>query len=304
MMRRLQTIVRSNQGSVVVVTALALFMVIGCTAIVSDAGILLLNRWRLENLVDAAVLAGVQELPASASTAISVAGSYARLNGKEGDAVDVRVVGATKLTAQATRTVPLFFAKIFGINTASVTAKAAASITPMGSVGNIVPFGLAKMNLIFGQSYTLKLGEGTGYQGNFQALALGATGWDNYRGNIENGYKGSLKVGDWILTETGDMSGPTRQGVKYRIDMDPSATYSTVGKASPRVITVPIIDSLTVNGRSEVLIVGFAGFFLEDFSGGGKNSTVTGKFMKMVTPGEGSSTASSWGLYASRLVRY
>lgn len=304
MRRLLCGTLRSRRGSVIVVTALGLFMMIGCAAIVSDVGLLYVNRMQLTNLADAAVLAGVQELPASSTTAVSVALSYARLNGKAGDAVDARVVGGTKLTVQATRVVPLFFARIFGFQSSNVAATAAAAITPMSSVANIVPFGIVKQELVFGQTYTLKLGEGDGYSGNFGALALGATGADNYRTNIEQGYKGSLKVGDWIPTETGDMSGPTRQGVRSRIDADPSATFGTVTRNSPRILTVPIIDNLTVSGRTDVLIVGFAGFFLEDFSGGGVNSTVKGKFMKLVTPGEGSTSAGSWGLYATRLVRY
>jgi hypothetical protein len=76
-----------------------------------------------------------------------------------------------------------------------------------------------------------------------------------------------------------------------------------VVKGSPRILIVPVIDSLTVHGRSEVLIVGFAAFFLEGVGGHGNNNYVTGKFMQMVMPGDISTGVTGYGLYGSTLIK-
>ncbi len=86
--------------------------------------------------------------------------------------------------------------------------------------------------------------------GNFAALALGSTGASIYEGNITNGYDGTISVGDLILSETGNMSGPTYDGVSYRVEH--GLIY----------VVIPILNTLDVNGRKIVEIVGFANFKL------------------------------------------
>jgi len=165
-----------------------------------------------------------------------------------------------------------------------------------------VPFGVVKQPLIYGQTYTLKDGAGDGYSGNYGALALGGNGANVYLGNIEDGYSGLLSIGEWVYTEPGNMSGPTGNGVDYRISLDPTATFATVQKGSPRILVVPIIDSLTVNGRSQVQIVGFAAFFLEGVGGKGNKDYVTGKFMQMVMSGDSGGGGTGYGLYGAALL--
>ncbi len=99
------------------------------------------------------------------------------------------------------------------------------------------------------------------------------------------------------------MSGPTGNGVDYRISLDPTATFATVQRGSPRILVVPIIDSLEVNGRSQVQIVGFAAFFLEGVGGQGKDNYVTGKFMQTVESGDGETGATGYGLYGAALIQ-
>ena len=306
MLERIRKVLDNRRGAFAVLAAISMTAMMGFAALATDVGMLYANRVQLTNLTDAAVLAGAQDLPGNASQAVASANSYAGLNGKAGDKVDVNILNnGTIMTARASRTVPMIFARVLGVENSVVTATAAALISPVGGMdANIVPFGLVKQNLVYGQDYKLKLGAGDGYQGNFAALALGGNGASVYRDNIKFGHNGPIKAGDWITTETGDMSGPTKQGVQYRISLDSTATFDSVEKGSPRIITVPVIDSIQVNGRNEVLVVGFAAMFLEDFTGGGPNSFVIGKFIKMTVPGDGSGSAGNWGLYSAKLIPY
>ncbi len=296
-------LLREEKGSAMVVMVLSIAVMMGFAALVIDIGNLYLNRIRLVNMADAAALAGVQDLPNSPELAVNNAYRYAAQNGMNSDIVGVSIsTNNTVVTVNVTRTVPFFFAKIFGMISTDVAARAVAGIKPITGVSDVVPFGVVKQEFIYGQTYTLKDGAGSGYDGNYGALALGGNGANIYRGNIENGYSGQLRIGDWVYTEPGNISGATSTGVEYRISLDPTATFATVQAGSPRILIVPIIDSLIVNGRSEVQIVGFAAFFLEGVGGEGNKNYVTGRFLEMVVLGDTGSGDTSYGLYGCSLI--
>ena len=299
-------ILRSQKGVVTLISALSFVVFLGIAALVVDLGIIYLNRNQVANAADAAALAGAKDLPGHTDLALANAHQYAVTNGKAGDIiVPLLSDNNTTLSITITRKVPLIFAQVFGKDSVIINASATAKVMPFkgGGIG-IVPWGIEKQTLVYGQTYTLKLGGGSGYNGNFQALALGATGANNYRDNIINGYQGTYRIGDWIQTETGNMSGPTKSGVNSRISRDPTATFDTVQSNSARIIIVPVIDSLQVSGRTDVLIVGFAAFFLEGAGGGGNDCFVYGKFRQMVIPGEAAdASTTSYGLYAVVLTK-
>lgn len=306
--RTLRNLLRCRKGAVAVIAAAAIIGLSSMAALAVDVGVLYLNRYQLANAADAAALAGAQDLPDSPDQAIATAVNFATANSKPSPTPDgvepVLSKSNTALTVRLTRNVPLYFARILGLNSSVVAATATAELkTYTGGTNGIVPFGIVKQNFVYGQTYQLKLGPGDSYHGNFQALALGATGASNYTSNIKYGYKGTFKIGDWILTETGNMSGPTSSGVSYRVGLDPAATFESVQPGSGRIIVVPVLDSLLVSGRSDVLVVGFAAFFLEGSGGGGNDFYVYGKFREMVVPGESSSSATYYGLSVVTLTQ-
>lgn len=296
-------LLREEKGAAIVVVALSMTAMMGFSALVVDVGNLYLNKTRLSNMADAAALAGVQDLPGNPESAVASARSYAAQNGMNGDVVGVTVSNNnTVVTVNVARTVPFFFAKVLKMTSANVEARAAAAIRPITATSGVVPFGIVRQQFNYGDPYTLKEGGGSGYNGNFGALALGSSGSPVYQNNIKRGYSEQLHIGQWVPTEPGNMSGPTSEGVDYRMALDPEATFETKGKDSPRILIVPIIDSLEVNGRSEVQIVGFAAFFLEGAGGSGNDNYVRGTFMKMVTPGDIGTGTTDYGLYGSTLI--
>lgn len=293
-------LLREQKGSVIVIVALATTVLIGFAALTVDMGLLYLNRIELSNMVDASALAGARDLPSSATQAVAVARNYASINGLPSDTLSFRVgTGGSSLAVTASRRVNLLFAPILGLANQTINASATASVSAAGAATGVVPWGIEKETLTYGQTYTLKVGGGSGNTGNYGALALGGTGGNNYRDNIEYGYSGQLKVGDWVNTEPGNKVGPTDQGVDYRISQDPNATFSTVQKGSPRVVIVPIVESLDVNGRKPVQIAGFAAFFLQSSSKG----VVTGVFMQMVSSDIPPGGGTSYGLYNIKLTQ-
>ncbi|MDD5761864.1 MAG: pilus assembly protein TadG-related protein [bacterium] len=144
--------------------------------------------------------------------------------------------------------------------------------------------------------------------GHFFCLAIDGTGGSLYRDTIENGSNAPVKIGDAVTLEPGDMVGPTRQGTQALMDADPNSTWNAeknlpesnaykitpqAGEKpwmhSPRVIRIPIYDpeiALT-QGRSEMVIAGFAGFWIESI---GHQGTVTGRYVQMPALGEAGPT--------------
>jgi len=296
-------ILGEEKGAAIILLAFSISVVLGFAALAIDVGNMYLHKSRLANLADAAALAGTQDLPSDPQLAMDNARNYAALNGLEKDTIGVSISGNNRIIAvDATRKVPFFFAKVFDKTSASVAARAVATIGTITGTSGVVPFGIAKQQFNYGQIYDLKAGAGSGYNGNYRALALGCSGATIYKKNIKDGYKEALHIGDWVSTETGNMSGPTSEGVDYRMNLDPQATFQALEKSSPRILIVPIIDSLEVSGRSEVLIVGFAAFFLEGVGGEGNKNYVTGRFLEMVVLGDTGSGDTSYGLYGVSLI--
>ena len=290
-----------DTGAALVLTALFLVVLLGFSALVIDIGLLYINRLALVNAVDAAALAGVQDLPYSPTMAMEKAKEYAAANGANGDEVKVAVRnGDHEVQVTASRDVKLYLARIFGITEQRLTASATAQVGSISGCFGAAPFGVVEQDFILGEQYTLKCGPHRlpGYlRGNFGALALGDKGASKYEDNIKYGYDGKLEVGDWVDTEPGNMSGPTVEGVKYRIEQcqhEPKCTYDSVKKDCNRVIIVPVIRNLDkAHGRDSVEIVAFAAFFLEgtlrEGDGGDdedSGSSVVGRFIRMVLPGE------------------
>jgi hypothetical protein len=147
-----------------------------------------------------------------------------------------------------------------------------------GSIGDIIPICITPYSLIVGEEYKLKYGGGEGSMGNYGCLALGGEGSTLYEENITYGYGGELKVGDIILTEPGNNSGPTNRGINARISGHEDETYSDYSTSSPRVVTIPIVDHLP-EGRAEVRVIGFGKFFLEEVGGAGNNCYIVATYL-------------------------
>lgn len=301
-------ILSGQQGSSIILFALSLMVIAGCAALVTDIGMLAIVKAKLTNAVDAATLAASRAYLEHPGTERSVAASYLEKNGFPGIQFDLNLDSINKtVEIIASQDVPYGFGKILGIDEATVQSRATAQVLPVLSVSQgIRPFALPDMPLVFGASYTLKEGGGSGYTGNYGAIALGGNGASTYLDNIIEGYDGRLMVGDKIDTEPGNMSGPTYTGVTSILadcTDDTICTATDFQPDCPRLITIVIVDSMAVNGRKTVTIKGFASFFLTSVEGEGRSSIVHGTFVRSLTAGEIGVGQSDYGLYGVKLIQ-
>jgi hypothetical protein len=288
----------NERGAIMILVALSMIVLLLSSAFVVDIGMSYVQKSKLQSAVDASALAAAQELP-DVTSALDYADQYINLNGFSPSDIDVSFSNEDKMvTVTGTKSFNYLFAKVIGYNMGTLTAAAAATISTIGGVSGAVPLGLEKQTFVYGESYTLKNGGGSGHTGNYGAIALGDTGASNYVDKLKYGYSNTLTVGQSVDTETGDMKGPTDRGVEFRIDKDPTATFDTVQKGSPRIIIIPVMDTMDVNGREPVTIVGFAVFFLES----SHNGVITGKFMEMAVRNSTSGSGTNYGAHHLKLT--
>ena len=106
----------NERGTASVLVAAGLVVLVGFLALVSDAGLLYINRARVVNALDSAVLAGVQELPGNPVKAVEIAQEYAQANGLPAGECHFSVADDFySISGEAQRPVGFFFARVLGM---------------------------------------------------------------------------------------------------------------------------------------------------------------------------------------------
>ena len=115
---------------------------------------------------------------------------------------------------------------------------------------------------------------------DFFPIALppnGGAAW--YEQNIPGCWPSVAQIGDLIPSEPGNMVGPTTAGTQTLIDRDPGAYWDAGANRvmsnlspSPRIVVIPVYDpmvydSARAQGRTDIQISNFVGFFIESLQG-------------------------------------
>lgn len=193
-------------------------------------------------------------------------------------------VGASpkdSIRVTAVRTLNMAFAPVIGIKKLTVRAHSVAQLFAADSVtGLAMPWVIEfDTNAPPAKGATVDLRTGGTPTGGTWRLPSDSNSGSLYRTRIENGFEGTLSVGDTIELVPGLKVGPTSQGVNYRIGLDPNATFATVKSTSPRIVIVPFIAPGTMgsgNGAPEK-VIGFASFFLT----GSQHGAVQGQYLNV-----------------------
>jgi len=292
---------RRNSGQTLVIITLVLPVLLAAAALGTDIGAFYINWLQLQKAADAAVLAGANFLPDDPAEANTTATHFAESNGIKASEIVSTTFGANDLsiTMKVQRTVPYYFARVLGLQSAPVVASATgapqyppttlnantpgavppggddngANGTTCGSIGScdLIPIGLDS-NTVYSDGENITLQQGEIGPGNWDLLALGGVGGNNLRTNIANGYNSMVSVGDWVTTEPGKKVGPVDQGFQDRLtqaaSVDPGGTYLSHSLTDPRVLVLPVVDWENQHGRSSVEVTAFATVWLDSYSSG------------------------------------
>jgi len=117
---------KDERGAVMVLVALGMVVFISMAGLVIDGGREYLERQKIQNALDAAALAGAQELP-DTSAATLAALDYASLNGLNPHNLVVFFPSSGMITVECTEDIDMYFLPVLNINQKSVNAIAGAA---------------------------------------------------------------------------------------------------------------------------------------------------------------------------------
>lgn len=258
-------------------------------------------RPRAQLAAAAAVPGGGEE-----EAAISTAEEYALKNGADPAGLNVYIStepsGAKVVHVSAEKRVDFLLARLLGYSHGKVQASASAAVAGITACRGIAPLLVPKQDFQFGARYTLKYGDPV-YPGNFGALALGGRGANVYRHNLIYGYGGKVSVGDLVMTEPGNMSGPT-QGIDERLARcRRNCTVDNFEPGCPKILIIPVyIPDGSLHGRDEVKVAGFAAFLVDRADS--ERDEIHGYFISTTVPGGEADLTQppGYGLYAVKLL--
>jgi len=308
------------------VAALVLSILLGMAGMALDLGNYASHRRQLQNAADSIALAASRDLPDAAAAQASAQQWAAKNDVAWGDvtfAVSPQSASNPnpKVSVDVREQHAFAFMKVLGVKSKSVGAHAAAIKTSPGGVGGLMPWSVDDSvagGAVPGTIVTVKYDANNVANGNFAPLSLDGTGSSVYLATIENGSTSVICAqgvancttvsrectGSQCPTQPGNVIGPTRTGVDYRMtntdarcdqfdevfvnpvdgryQINPRCNPWLAGSySSLRVFIVPVINSLC-NGRCNVTVTGFALFWLEGFGSGGctgNSCEVKGRFV-------------------------
>lgn len=305
-MRRLS----DTRGQTVVLTVVFITGLLAMSAFVLDVGSWYRAHRAAQATADASALAGAQALPGNRDQARSDALDYAARNG--GGVVAGNVEFSTEFVTDDTvavrveREAPGFFARIFGIGSVSIGAKAVARATAPAAAQyvapvvvninhSLLPGGLGCDPLVcdpvFNEETELEL---LNLHSPGSGDAAGAFGLIDLKGG--NGSVGADELASWMLRGF-DKNMPlgiynSVPSVKFNSSHFRDALAARLNSE----ILIPIYDTLKKSGsNAEYNVIGWIGFVPTEFKGGGNSGQIVGHFTRVVWRGIAATSANQPG---------
>jgi len=224
---------KNEKGQVMIIVVVVLTVLLGFTALTVDGGTGYVAKSKLQNAVDAAALAGAQQLPNNTTQAIADAKVYAQKNGIDlaKDNVTFSIENddhSIKVAVQ--RTLPTYFARIFGKNSTIVSADATGTAGYAASVPWIVPFAIPRpVEFNYDNTYVLRMYGGGPYPEGYK-----------YPKDYQNAYPEYTNISDYNVYKTN-----TEVQLKNEPSRD-NPNPSNIGKKIPENKEVEYISNKKV----------------------------------------------------------
>jgi Flp pilus assembly protein TadG len=301
---------RSERGQVFGFIAVGIVALLAMGAFVVDVGGAYEAHRRAQAAADASALGAAQLLPGDTVDATGAANALQLKNLPDGS-ISTPVYSSTystndTVTVTANKSLSGVFSTIFNGKTAHATARATVGSYTGWSM-DIAPWAIPQQNLVWSQTVQFKTQ--TAGQGNFGAAQLPilqnsctlGTGGNDYRNLIQNQENSCLvQVGDGLQSKTGNLAGPTQQGLDNRVvngmnviqpfcmtpdscpilDKQADGSYILTTYNHPNLIVIPVVDQIS-NGSKPYTVLGFAWFIIQRYD----SKDVWGMFIGSSAPG-------------------
>ncbi|MBA2536597.1 MAG: hypothetical protein H0V20_04080 [Actinobacteria bacterium] len=309
---------RNDRGQAAVLTVLSLAALLGMAALVLDVGSWFREQRATQAAADASALAAAQSLPGEPGTAGALAAEYVGKNGGGAETITFtsKNVSNDTVTVEVERPAPGFFAKVLGIDSVQVGAKATARASGLEKAKWVAPITVninhPKLNCgstgtpprpvpCFGQPTQLDLLNLKAPNGPDAAGAFGLINLDR----ADSGSVGADTLSDWI---TRGFDGYMDIGIYTSV---PSAKFNdskfktALNVRTGDVLLFPIYTKILGSGsNAEYDVVGWVGFEVTDYQANGSTGWVRGSFTEVTWEGVQSESGEglNYGVRAIQLV--
>lgn len=308
--------VRNDRGQAAILTVIFLVALLGAMAMVLDVGSWFREQRASQSAADAAALAAAQALPGDTFAAGALATDYVSRNGggSQQTTFSSQTMANDTVTVRVNRDAPGVFAKLFGINSVNVKARASARAVGIDEALGVAPIVVNvkhdKLNCgisngkpvpCFGVETQLDLVNLHDSGSKDAAGSFGLINLDRESG----GNVGASTLAKWVG------KGFDRYMPLGKYDAAPSANFnnsqfiSALAARMPDELLFPIYKTLTGPGsNAQYDIVGWVGFKVSSFNPNGSKSFVRGSFVSVVWEGIHSSSGANlnYGVRAIELV--
>jgi hypothetical protein len=294
---------KQSCGQAYVLTVLFLVVLLGMAAAVLDAGSWYRADRALQATVDAAALAGAQALPEDSGEASALANEYATKNGGGSITVsfDTQVFEDDTIIVEGSRPAPGFFAKVFGVDSVTVNARAKARAGLPVAAKWVAPIVVnVKHDMLQNcpsdppckddtslEYYHLKnkgvQNDGAGSFGFINLTGDNGVGSNELGKWISDGFDQFLDVNQDYLVSTGNPFSSTN--IKGALD-------EKVKEGD--ILLFPVYDQLKGTGtNAKYHIIGFAAFVITSMDLTGNNEKFFGHFVSVTWEAVQAGTVSS-----------
>ena len=331
---------RAERGQTLVVVAVMIVVLVAFLGLVIDGGNVYAQRRQLQNAADAAALAGARaQVMQGPDATATTADKYAKANGASSCTV---VTTTSTVTANVSKKVDTYFARVIGINALPVSASATAAITtPTGLACGFLP-----LTVPYKDPSEWPTGQFTIWQrcdsskndvcSNTVDIQESMNGWLNLDGQSADPSSGAVDSKHlvcWICPEecpSVKNPGVDLGWVNGTPGLDTNALQAVERCAEGKTVFVPLYDGNTVccdqnnaakwgtsvcpssmpdlgNGQCNYEIIGFAPFHITSVKDTGDTRAITG-YMDWNYIGDdclvvGSGHGRPAGLYVVKLIR-
>jgi Flp pilus assembly protein TadG len=294
----------NERGQAAVIIVISLVVLLGMAALVLDVGTWFQAQRQTQSTADSAALAAAQALPLDEARARTLAAQYVTSNGGGNATVALRATTVPRDTVSVTvsRDAPGFFAKVFGIGSVTVSARATALIGTTGSARYGAPFAVDETHPLlqcdpdpcFNTETRLeldKVGPGAYRVLNIDGTqgGIGGTILEDW---IRNGFGGDMPAEEWYYSDP---------GARFNSDHIRDALDAKIGGE----LLFPVYRQTRATGANfEYEVVGFVGFVLSGYHvQGSKLSWLEGSFTRLIWEGViGGSGTAGFGVNSIQLV--
>jgi hypothetical protein len=271
---------RSERGQAAVLTVLFMVVLLGAVALTLDVGSWFRAQRATQSAADAAALAGAHALPDDPGEAEVLAAEY--LDKNEGGVADVTFPsGTSAISVRVERTTPGIFAKVFGIDSVDVAAKATARVGNPSAVKWAAPIAVDEKHPMLHCSPTPCWGTPTRLDldkvgpGAFRLINIdgshGGTGPDTLENWILRGFDGWMPL-NWYYSDA---------GAKFNSSQVKDAMNIRLGEE----MLFPVYTSTRESGSNfEYKVIGWVGYVVTSYQiKGSKDAQLDGYFTKVIS---------------------